>query len=51
MNQKTFGIIAIIFGILVLYSSEEFSWIISSIFVGVGCGLCLWKDKTNDKEK
>ena len=43
MNNKTIGIIAIVFGSLVLYSQEEYSWIISAIFIGIGTGIWFWK--------
>ena len=36
MNNKTLGIIAIVFGSLVLYSEQEYAWIISAIFIGIG---------------
>ena len=48
MNNKTLGIIAIVFGGLVLYSEQEYAWIISAIFIGLGGGMWFWKDK--DKE-
>jgi len=51
MNNKTIGIIAIVFGSLVLYSQEEYSWIISAIFIGIGTGIWFWKDKGNDTKK
>ena len=52
MNNKTIGIITIVFGSLVLYSEHsEYSWIISAIFIGVGTGIWFWKDKKSDTEK
>tara|TARA_B100001093_G_C26787035_1_gene997143 strand:+ start:1236 stop:1397 length:162 start_codon:yes stop_codon:yes gene_type:complete len=51
MNNKTRGIILIIFGGLVLYSQQESAWIISAISIGVGTGIFFWKDKKNDIEK
>ena len=51
MNNKTLGIIAIVFGGLVLYSEQEYAWIISAIFCGIGSGIWFWKDKGNDAEK
>ena len=50
MNYKTLGIIAIIFGSLVLYSEQEYAWIISAIFIGIGTGVWFWKDKKSDTE-
>jgi hypothetical protein len=48
MNNKTLGIIIIVFGGLVLYSEQELAWIISSISIGIGSGIFFWKDKKND---
>ena len=48
MNNKTLGIILIVFGGLVLYSEQEASWIISAISIGAGTGIFFWKDKKND---
>ena len=51
MNNKTLGIIAIVFGSLVLYSEQEYAWIISAVFIGAGTGIWFWKDKKSDTEK
>ena len=51
MDNKTLGIIIIIFGGLALFSDHESAWIISSISIGVGTGIFFWKDKKNDIEK
>ena len=51
MNNKTLGIISIVFGSLVLYSEQEYAWIISAIFIGIGTGIWFWKDKKSDTEK
>ena len=51
MNNKTLAIIAIVFASLVLYSEQEYAWIISAIFLGIGTGIWFWKDKKNDTEK
>ena len=51
MNNKTLGIIAIVFGSLVLYSEQEYAWIISAVFIGIGTGIWFWKDKKNDTDK
>jgi hypothetical protein len=48
MNNKTLGIIIIVFGGLVLYSEQEVSWIISAILIGIGSGIFFWKDSKND---
>ena len=48
MNNKTLGIIIIVFGGLVLYSEQEYSCAISAIAIGVGSGIFFWKDKKND---
>ena len=39
MNNKTIGIIIIVFGGLVLYSNQEEAWIISAIAIGIGSGI------------
>ena len=51
MNNKTLGIIIIIFGGLVLYSKQEYVWIISAISIGIGSGIFFWKDRESDVEK
>ena len=51
MSNKTLGIIAIVFGSLVLYSEKEYAWIISAVLIGVGTGIWFWKDKKSDTEK
>ena len=51
MNNKTLGIIVIVFGGLVLYSRQEYAWIVSAISIGIGSGIFLWKDKESDVEK
>ena len=48
MNNKTLGIIIIVFGGLVLYSEQEAAWIFSSIAIGIGSGIFFWKDTKND---
>ena len=48
MNNKTLGIIIIVFGGLVLYSEQEYSWIVSAVAIGIGSGIFFWKDKKND---
>ena len=51
MNNKNSGIIIIDFGGLVLYSKQEYAWIISAISIGIGSGIFFWKDKENNIEK
>ena len=52
MTNKTLGIIAIVFGGLILYSEQqEYAWIISAISIGVGSGIFFWKDKESNIEK
>ena len=48
MNNKTLGIILIVFGGLVLYSEQEYAWIFSAIAIGIGSGIFFWKEKEKD---
>ena len=48
MNNKTLGIIIIVFGGLVLYSDQEYSMLVSAIAIGIGSGIFFWKDKKNN---
>jgi len=48
MNNKTLGVIIIVFGSLVLYSQQEYAWIVSATSIGIGSGIFFWKDKEND---
>ena len=48
MNNKTLGIVIIVFGGLVLYSEQEAAWVISAILIGIGSGIFFWKDNKND---
>ena len=48
MNNKTLGIILIVFGGLVLYSDQEYSMLISAIAIGIGSGIFFWKEKEKD---
>ena len=50
MNNKTLGIIAKVFGGLVLYSQQEYAWVVSAISIGVGSGIFFWKEKKKDIE-
>tara|TARA_B100001063_G_scaffold222622_1_gene229233 strand:- start:610 stop:768 length:159 start_codon:yes stop_codon:yes gene_type:complete len=52
MNNKTLGIIILLFGGLVLYSEQEYAWIISAIAIGAGSGIIFfWKDKKNNVDR
>ena len=51
MNNKTLGIIIIVWGGLVLYSKQEYAWIVSAISIGIGSGVFFWKDKESDVKK
>ena len=48
MNNKTLGIILIVFGGLALYSEQEYAWIVSAIAIGIGSGIFFWKEKEKD---
>ncbi len=51
MNNKTLGLIIVVFGGLVLYSNQEYAWIISAVSVGLGTGIFFWKDKESNINK
>ena len=51
MNNKTLGVIIVIFGGLVLYSQQDYSWIVSAIAIGIGSGIFFWKEKKSDIDK
>jgi len=48
MDNKLLGVIIIGFGLLVLFSEQEYSWIVSAIAVGIGSGFLIRKSKKND---
>ena len=48
INNKTLGIILIGFGGLVLYSEQEYAWVVSAIAIGIGSGIFFWKEKEKD---
>ena len=48
MNNKTLGIVLIVFGGLVLYSKQEYGWVVSAIAIGIGSGIFFWKEKEKD---
>ena len=45
INNKTLGIILIVFGGLVLYSEQEYAWVVSALAIGIGSGIFFWKEK------
>ena len=48
MDNKLLGVIIISFGLLVLFSEQEYSWIVSAIAVGIGSGFLIRKSEKND---
>ena len=48
INNKTLGIILIVFGGLVLYSEQEYAWVVSAKARGIGTGIFFWKKKEKD---
>ena len=48
MDNKLLGVIIIGFGLLVLFSEQEYSWVISAIAVGIGSGFLIRKNEKND---
>ena len=48
MNNKTLGIVIIVFGGLVLFSNQEFAWVVSAVSIGIGSGIFFWKDKKDN---
>ena len=51
MNNKTLGIAVVVFGGIVLYSTQEYAWIFSAVAVGIGTGIFLRPDNKNDIDK
>ena len=51
MDNKILGVIIIGFGLLVLFSEQEYSWIVSALAVGIGAGFVIRKTEKNDVEK
>ena len=51
MNNKLLGLIIVVFGGLVLYSQQEYAWIVSAISIGVGSGIFFWKEKESYIDK
>ena len=48
---KIFIYYRLVFGILILLSEQEYSWIVSALAVGVGAGFVIRKPENNDLEK
>ena len=48
MNNKLLGVIIIGFGLLVLFSEQEYSWVVSAISVGIGSGFLIRKNEKED---
>ena len=48
MDNKLLGVIIIRFGLLVLFSEQEYSWVVSAIAVGIGSGFIIRKSEKND---
>ena len=48
MDNKLLGVIIIGFGLLVLFSKQEYSWVVSAIAVGIGSGFIIRKSEKND---
>tara|TARA_Y100000992_G_scaffold285786_1_gene237090 strand:- start:200 stop:355 length:156 start_codon:yes stop_codon:yes gene_type:complete len=51
MDNKLLGVIIIGFGILVLFSDQEYNWIVSAAAVGIGSGFLIRKEEKDDMEK
>ena len=51
MDNKLLGVIIIGFGLLALFSEQEYSWIISALAVGIDTGLVILKPKKDNVEK
>ena len=49
MDNKLLGVIIIGFGLLLLFSEQEYSWIFSALAVGIGAGFVIRKNDKNDK--
>ena len=50
MDNKLLGLIIIGFGLLVLFSEQDYSWFISAIAVGIGSGFIIRKRGKNDTD-
>ena len=50
MDNKLLGVIIIGFGLLALFSSQEYNWVVSAIAVGIGSGFLIRKSEKNDTD-
>ena len=48
MDNKHLGVIIIGFGLLILFSEQEYSWVASAIAVGIGSGFLIRKSEKED---
>ena len=48
MDDKLLGVIIIGLGLLVLFSEQEYSWVVSAIAVGIGSGFLIRKNEKED---
>tara|TARA_B100000767_G_scaffold243971_1_gene241931 strand:- start:638 stop:772 length:135 start_codon:yes stop_codon:yes gene_type:complete len=44
MDKKTIGILIAISGALILFSTDEYAWILSAVLLGFGSGIFFWRD-------
>ena len=51
MDNKLLGVIIIGFGILLLFSEQEYSWVFSALAVGIGAGFVIRENEKNDVDK
>ena len=51
MDNKLLGAIIIGFGLLVLFSSQEYNWVASAIAVGIGSGFLIRQEKNDIDNK
>jgi len=48
MDNKTLGVIIVIFGGIILFSDHKSAWIVSAILVGLGSGIFFYDNKKNN---
>ena len=51
MDNKLLAAIIIGFGLLVLFSSQEYNWVVSAIAVGIGSGFLIRQEKNDIDNK
>ncbi len=51
MDNKLLGVIIIGFGLLILLSEQEYSWIFSALAVGIGAGFIIRKTEKDNIKK